>query len=112
MKRIDVGHDFYHRLANRDRSQGDGEHTAEEFRKKYLATLDNEDVWKTSTEPIILDFSNVRKIGPSFANEAFAYFTKYVSPDEIKKRILFENTTSVQRNIIMEELETGYKRVK
>ncbi len=108
---IDVGKDFYHRLANRDSRQGDGKFTAIDFRNRFLKSLDDEHVWPTDTEPIILDFANVKKIGPSFANEAFAYFTKYTSPEKILKKIVFKNATRVQLMIIQEELETGYKRV-
>lgn len=108
---IDVGKDFYHRLANRDSHQGDGKFTAIDFRNRFLKSLDNEHTWTTDTEPIVLDFANVKKIGPSFANEAFAYFTKYASPEKILKKIIFNNATRVQREIIQEELETGYKRV-
>ena len=108
---IDVGKDFYHRLANRDSHQGDGKFTAIDFRNRFLKSLDNENAWLTDTEPIVLNFINVKKIGPSFANEAFAYFTKYDSPEKILKKIVFKNATRVQRMIIQEELETGHKRV-
>lgn len=112
MQTIDVGRDFYHRLANRDKNQGDGKYTAIQFREKYLKFLDQEDIWKKSEiTAIILDFCNVQKIGPSFANEAFAYFTKYAKPDKIRQLISFKNITKVQQAIINEEIETGYKRL-
>jgi len=108
MPTIDVGKEFYHRLANRDQNQGDGKYTAIEFRKKFLATLDNETVWNEATEPIIFDFGMVKKIGPSFAYEAFGYFTRYTKPDKILLKIQFKNISDVQRMIIKQELESGY----
>ena len=62
MTTIDVGVVFYHRLANRDSKQGDGKHTAVEFRTRFLSSLDNPQIWKSSSEPTILDFKNVKKI--------------------------------------------------
>ena len=109
MKTIDVGIEFYHRLANRDNKQGDGKHTAIDFRKRFLSHLDNVDVWKSPSEPIILDFTNVKKIGPSFASEAFGYFMKYVKPEEFLKKVQFDNISKVQLMIIKEELESAYK---
>lgn len=105
---IDVGKDFYHRLANRDDRQGDGKHTAVQFRKKYLSSLDDSEAWNEQTEPITLDFANVKKIGPSFANEAFGYFTKYAKPEAFYKKVRFINITNVQKMIIDEELQSGY----
>ena len=108
MLTIDVGKEFYPRLANRNKDQGDGKHTAVEFRSRFLADLDNRDAWTKESEPIILDFKNVKKIGPSFANEAFGYFTKYVKPKEFLKKVQFVNISKVQFMIIQEELESGY----
>jgi hypothetical protein len=105
---IDVGKEFYHRLANRDERQGDGKHTAVEFREKYLAGFDNPAAWTpTSTISVTLDFSHVQKIGPSFANEAFAYFGKYASPVEILQRIKIVNASKVQLFIIQQEVEAS-----
>jgi hypothetical protein len=110
MSKIDIGKDFYPRLANRDENQGDGKHTAIMFREKYLKDFDNKKIWDDGAISVELDFSNVNKIGPSFANEAFAYFTKYAKPADILKQIKLHNTSRVQLAIIMEELNTGYKR--
>ena len=110
MKEVDVGREFHYRLANRNRYQGDGKNTAEQFRKKYLSNLDKEEAWKDDKTSITFNFGNVKKIGPSFANEAFAYFTKYTSPEDIKKKIVFKNISHVQELIIDEELESGYSR--
>jgi hypothetical protein len=107
---IDVGVDFYHRLANRDPYQGDGKYHAVDFRHKYLSELDNEQAWKTHDAFVQLDFSNVKKIGPSFANEAFGYFTKYATPKQILNKIILKNIKKVSLMIIEEELEAGYKK--
>jgi hypothetical protein len=109
IKKIDVGGAFYHRLTNRDRYQNDGKHHAVEFRETYLKELDNEQAWMTQDAFIRLDFSHVKKIGPSFANEAFGYFTKYTTPKKITEKIIFEGISEVALMIIEEELEAGYK---
>jgi hypothetical protein len=106
---IDVGKDFNHRLANRNKSQGDGKYNAEDFRVKYLNEFDNEKVWKDGKKSITFDFSNVKKIGPSFANEAFAHFVRYTKPEQILKQIIFINISRVQLLIIKEELESASK---
>ncbi len=110
LKKIDIGKEFYHRLANRDDRQGDGKKTAVEFREKYLSDLDNSNVWKDDKEIIQLDFINVKKLGPSFANEAFAYFTQYAQPERILKKIKLLNISKVKELIILQELKTGYSR--
>jgi len=108
-KVIDVGVDFYHRLVNRDSLQCDGKFNAVEFRHKYLKELDNQQSWENSDEFIQLDFSHVKKIGPSFANEAFGYFTKYTKPKQILQKIVCKNINEVSLMIIEEELNAGYK---
>jgi len=110
MNRIDVGKDFYHRLANRDQRQGDGKHNATQFREKYLLGLDNTDAWRDDSPFILFDFENVKIIGPSFANEAFGYFTVYASQERILNKIRFENLSTVQKSIIETELTAGYSR--
>jgi len=110
MKTVDVGLEFYHRLANRDQYQGDGKHSAIEFRNRYLKDLDNADYWarRDDQQFIVLDFSNVKKIGPSFANEAFGYFTKYTTPEVFRKKVQIIKASKVQLLIIEEELHSGY----
>lgn len=111
MSRIDVGADFYHRLANRNERQGDGSHNAIQFRDKFLKHLDSEQAWQNqkSVERVVLDFGKVKKIGPSFANEAFGYFMKFCTPDEFLKVVVLENASRVQEMIVREELKAGYK---
>lgn len=110
MKTVNVAIEFYPRLANRDQHQGDGAYNAVLFRMTYLSDLDTEEAWNNTTPYIIFNFQDVKKIGPSFANEAFAYFTRYARPEAITKRILFTNITNVQRAIIETELQSGYSR--
>lgn len=109
MGSVKVATEFYPRLANRNERQGDGKHTAIDFRMRYLGSLDSAEAWHTAGEPIIFDFDGVKKIGPSFANEAFAYFTKYATPMEFLERVHFTNISEVFLLIIREELESGYK---
>lgn len=104
---IDVGKEFYHRLANRNEHQGDGKNNAQEFRQKYLDEFDDEKVWREAQKTITLDFSNVKKIGPSFANEAFAYFVRYAKPKQILNQIQFINISKIQLLIIEEELDSA-----
>lgn len=103
--------DFCKRLTNRNKSQGDGEHTAEEFRGKYMSDCMTGDFWN-SKQTITFDFSDVIKIGPSFANEAFAYFMgKYnVNKEKFNEHIKFINISRVQKLIIQQELDSGYSK--
>lgn len=110
MNEIDVGNDFYFRLVNRDKFQGDGQHNATVFRKRYLNDFDSAAAWKDPKNMIVLDFANVKKIGPSFANEAFAYFMKYVSPELFLQRVILKNLSEVMKYIIDIELASGYSR--
>ena len=105
---VDVGKDFSHELINRDETQGDGLFTGKQFRAKYLGYLDNREVWNSNPEQIILDFNSVDVLLPSFANEAFAYYTLYAKPRQILDVIKFENITNVKKQIIDIELESGY----
>jgi hypothetical protein len=107
---IDVGRDFFVDLVNRDANQGDGLYTAVEFRDRYLKDLMEPKFWVKPKEYIRLDFSKVEILGPSFANEAFAYFTQFdVKPDTILQVISFVNVSRVKLSIIKVELEQGYR---
>jgi hypothetical protein len=110
MKVINVGLEFYPRLANRNKHQGDGKNNAIEFRERYLQFLDDPKEWEDTRPVIALDFCDVKKIGPSFANEAFAYFIKYTTPEKLLSKISFFNLSRVQESIIKEELDTAQKR--
>lgn len=112
MIKVDVGKDFYFRLANRNELQGDGTFNAIEFRTKYLSILDSIESWKTLEKEVIFDFSNVKRIGPSFANEAFAYFMRYTNPDNFFKKVEFINIDKeVDLPIIIKELKAGYQEI-
>lgn len=110
IKKIDVGTEFYHSLTNRNYQQRDGKNTGVGFRETYLSELDTDEAWKDDSGFIILDFTNVKKMGPSWANEVFAYFTKYAKPKIILKKIKLENISRVKKSIIQNELEGGYSR--
>ena len=73
---IDIGNDFFTRLLNRNKSQGDGKNTAIDFRNEYLTELDNSNWWSDESKTIKLDFKNVEVVGPSWANEIFAYYLR------------------------------------
>jgi len=109
-REIDVGNDFYFRLANRNKYQGDGKHNAQDFRKQYMLSPDNEEAWKNDMVSVVFNFEKVKKIGPSFANEAFAYFMKYSNPGTFRKKVSFKNISKVQKMIIDKELQSGYSR--
>lgn len=107
---INVGRDFSVDLVNRDSNQGDGLHTAVEFREQYLKDLLKPEFWEKPREYVVLDFSKVEVLGPSFANEAFAFFTKYdVKPETIMQVIKFVNISRVKLSIVKVELDQGYR---
>lgn len=109
MKSIDVGIEFSPSLTNRDELQRDGTFSGEEFRNRYLKDLEDENIWKNEDPYIILDFGNVERLGPSWANEVFAYFTQFAHPELILKKIHLKNITPVKKAIIDRELSTGYR---
>lgn len=111
MRRVDIAVEFYRRLANRNERQGDGTHNAIAFRERFLKHLDTQAAWANPRpeDRTILNFAGVKKIGPSFANEAFGYFMKYCKPTEFLAVVQIENASVVQEQIIREELESGYQ---
>ena len=108
MKTIDIKSQFSDSLTNRDEFQRDGKFTGVEFREKFLKELDNAEAWMDNNPFITLDFSNVKRLGPSWANEVFAFFTKFANPKQILKKIVFKNISAVKLAIIEKEIETGY----
>lgn len=110
MKSINVGEEFSASLTNRDHLQRDGTFTGVEFRNTFLMELDDDKQWEDNTTFITLDFSNVKRLGPSWANEAFAYFTKYGKPELIFNKIKLVNISRVKLAIITKEIETGYSK--
>lgn len=107
---LDIGKEFYHKLLNRNKLQGDGKYTADQFRDKYLAELESEDWWKDNTKFIELDFENVEVVGPSWANEVFAfYLTRNINKSDVLKKIKCTGLTKTKEIIINREIEMGYK---
>jgi len=95
MRTIDVGKEFSSTLATRNQ--------AILFCEKFFRDLEITD-WQTDEPFVALDFANVRKISPGFANEAFACFLGVATPERILKKIVLRNLTHVQRVIINLEL--------
>jgi len=110
MQVLDVGIEFAPSLTNRDDHQRDGRHSGVEFRERYLKDLENENNWPGDAPFIALDFSHVKRLGPSWSNEVFAYFTKFANPEEILRQIKLVNISRVKESIIRKEIETGYSR--
>ena len=110
MRFIDVGVEFNSLLENRNKNQGNGKFHAEEFRDKYLKELEDPAFWQTPEENYItLDFTNVDKIGPSFANEAFGFFMKLTDESTFKKVVIFKNTQPIHDLVINIELNSARK---
>lgn len=111
MKTISVATEFYPRLANRDERQDDGSHNAVIFREKFLKELITDPKhWENDECFIVFDFLSVDILGPSFANEAFAYFTKSYKPEKILSKICFINISRIKMRTIKKELSDGYSR--
>ncbi|MCP5245195.1 MAG: DUF4325 domain-containing protein [Burkholderiales bacterium] len=110
MKYVDVGKEFSSSLTNRDEYQRDGKFTGLDFRTKFLNGLDDKEQWENDNVFITLDFGNVKRVGPSWSNEVFAYFTKFGKKEHILKKIKLENISRVKLAIIMKEIETGYNQ--
>lgn len=105
-----VAKDFSDFLINRDENQGDGTCTGKEFREKFLVNANDENWWKKNDSVISLDFTDVDTIGPSWANEVFAYFTKFsIEEKAILNRIRLINISPVKLALIKKEIESGYK---
>jgi hypothetical protein len=106
---VDVGNEYCRRLTDRYESQTGNEYNAVDFRSKYLCALDNSEAWQDNDLRIVLDFSNVDKLGPGFANEAFAYFAQYAKdPEDILSHIVILNASKVKYIIILTELESAF----
>lgn len=101
---IDVGIDFSDRLLSDRQLMDKKEHTAGAFKRKYLNNLDNKAAWRNSRTAVVLDFSKVRVVSPSFAIEAFGYFMQYTNSKAFYKKIKFENISRVKKAIIDIEL--------
>ena len=102
---VKVAQEFSDRLVNRNKHQGDGTFTAQEFREKFLFAFDDPYIWEEDTPTITFDFEGVDKISPGFAREAFANFLQYTSKENLLKHFLFVNITKVKMGIIEGELD-------
>lgn len=110
MIKISVVNDFKTtELTNRDRFQRDGSFNGEDFRKKYLKDFDSKEAWRNSDPEIEIDFEGVTKLGPSWANEVFAHFTRYASPKNILSKFVLTGLSEVKQSIIDVELKKGRK---
>ena len=86
-----------------------GKRTGAFLRELFMEHMDNQKFWDNVNSPAIrFDFTGVRKITPSFANDAFAYFTKYANATKVLKVIEFVNITNIKRAIINLEVEQGH----
>lgn len=112
MPRVVMVAGFATKVVNRNEKQGDGKNTAIEFRNKYLIDFDNPTTWGDLSNSIIIDFSGVEKLSPSFADEAFGYFTRYANPEKIKSMFNFRNLTKIQTMILDNELQDAYANIK
>lgn len=106
-EKIEIAREFSGYLVNRNPRQGDGSNNGEQFREKFLKDL-NEDWWK-SERRLVFDFLGVRTLGPSWANEVFAFYTDKYDRKLILKKFIFENISPVKLEIIHLEIESGYK---
>lgn len=110
MRSVDIGNEFSKIIVNRANYQGNGRNTATEFRNQFLSELEDIRIWKTDDPVIELDFSSVRSISTSFANELFAYYLRYTtSKDRILRKIKLTNLSPLKKNMIEREIEKGYK---
>lgn len=107
---IKIAQDFSDTLINRDKNQGDGTFTGVDFREKFLKSADSEPWWKKQSDVITLDFEGVDTLGPSWANEVFAFFTKFnVNERDILKRFNLVNISNVKLALVKREIASGYK---
>ena len=111
LKKINVAQDFSPVLRNRNKLQTDGLYTGEEFRETFLKEADCKEWW-SNKDTITLDFDGVITLGPSWANEAFAYFSQYgINFEKMKKKFIFLNLTEVKKRIIENEVNEGHRGV-
>ena len=110
---IALAKDFSDFLINRDEHQNDGADNAVDFRRKFLADLDSKEWWEDATKQVVINFDGVDTLAPSWANEAFAYYTKFC-PDvsKVLSKIILKHVNIVHRSIIETEVKSGYQTRK
>lgn len=106
MRTIDIGKEFSSSLVNRNSQQRDGKFSGEEFRDKYLSDLMNPKSWENKEPYITLDFTNVERIGPGWANEVFSNLPFY-SVEDVLNKIILKNISKVKLAIIINEIVSG-----
>lgn len=109
MKVINIATEFSNELTNRDEHQRDGKNNGKQFRNDFLAELEKEEAWKNDNCFAQLNFKDVIKLGPSWANEVFAFYTKYAKPEKILKKLDIINISQVKIATIKLEMEKGYR---
>lgn len=108
IRTIEIAKEFSDYLVNRNERQGDGTKTGVEFRATFLKPLESDEWWNDDKETLVLDFDRVSTIGPSWANEVFAYYTDKHSVGEIRSKILLKNLSPIKKEIVDIEIESGY----
>jgi len=94
---VDVGRAYSPRLATRDE--------AKKFKDKYLSVFYDKHSWEDPECKVVLDFTNVKKISPGFADTAFGEFTYDAKNiEELLEHIVIQNASTVQLAIIKGEL--------
>ena len=111
---INVGSQFYPSLVNRDKQQGEGIFTAIQFRNKFMLECLQAEWWKDLNSQIVFNFKSVNEISSPWANEAFAYFMDpaigfNIGLRKFLSKIKFEGISSVHKQLIIKELENGYR---
>ena len=106
---VDIGIEFCENLIHRDR-KACKTYNAIYFKHTYLWDGSINNLGCGRKTPIILDFINVRRIGPSFVRAAFEVYVKHHgSLNEFYKIFRFENLSKVQKMIIELELKERLK---
>src|SRR4051812_35551820 len=80
---IQIADEFSDYLVNRDKYQGDGKYSAQDFRSRFLKELDDQSWWDNPETRVVISFKGVQTLGPSWANEAFAYFLRFATREQI-----------------------------
>ena len=112
-REINISKEFSDYLVNRNKNQGDGKFTAEDFRENFLQELEDDSWWKDPSKSIVLNFENVQTLGPSWANEVFAHYADLrfnINADDIQSKIKLKEISPVKLEIIKQEIESGFEK--
>ena len=96
-------------LVNRNKHQGDGTNTAEDF-VDLLCSLGVGEVewWMSRNTELVLDFEGVDTISPGFFNELVWSFSQ-VGKEDFLKKFKFINLSPVKKEILELEIERVFK---